>query len=298
MSETVILRDEDYVDQTYTVTNGVKIPLQGGGYAVYVPQGGGSNEKYYAMINRTIDDVSAADIAAAGLGEYSFAGCNQMTGTIVVPSGTTEIPRFCFTECSAGFATLPSSIEIIGESAFAYTDIVDSVVTNLQNLTTIADNAFIGCSFLHSFSVPDYCEVGAGAFEFSGLQSISVGNGAMLWGNYTFALCDLLTSFSTPVGSWLIGAEAMFANSRNIASVVLDISGLRGAMHRTFAGCSSLLSITLNGATSVPTADATTFGADLYSGVPSNCVIYVPSNLVSAFQADQYFGAFTIQAIS
>ncbi len=116
---------------------------------------------------------------------------------------------------------LPPSIAGIGESAFADSVSLESVIYS-HGIEHIASLAFAGCEKLSSFTFYD------------GL--ISIGEGA-------FAGCSSLSSIALPHSLVFVGYEA-FLECNNLTSVVFH-TALKYIGDQAFSGCKSLKHVTI-----------------------------------------------------
>ncbi len=295
MAETVILTGPDGTDYPFPGVEKVSLRKSGGGRAEF----GGGGSKYLAMINGSITAVTATDILeAGGLREMAFAGCVDLA-SVDLPSsiGLTSIPTFCFYDCrSLSGIALPSTVEWIEESAFESSGIS---TIDLSNVLDIGPRAFAYCWFTSPVIIADGAMVEDAAFLASHLSSITIGHGCYVSGAGTFSLCELV-SFTMPADSFITGyfndEGYLFSMCQYLTSVDLSVDSMANA-HGWFLDCPQLTSITIRSDT-VPEANAETFAGRLYGPVPSNCVISVKPNMVSAFRAADYWKDYTIQAIS
>ena len=168
MSKTVKLRDEDYQDQSYTVQNGVKIPLADGSgmatayfvegtlsiaangsydvtdkasVAVHVPTGGGGVSLADLIGGYTPDlSITAADLAGiTQVNEYAFYG--KQLFSLTLPEGVTFIGSFAFSHFStdSGALDLPNSVTHIWSGAFYQSDLTSlSIGTGIQEIAVDA----------------------------------------------------------------------------------------------------------------------------------------------------------------
>lgn len=57
--------------------------------------------------------------ALTSIGMFAFNGCSQMSGSITVPSGVTNIPMQCFNNCNSLYAIyIEGNVTSIGNNAF------------------------------------------------------------------------------------------------------------------------------------------------------------------------------------
>ncbi len=132
----------------------------------------------------------------ARIGDYAFAGCDNLTG-IIVPDSVTSIGEWAFYSCSGLTSiTLLGSVTSIGEWAFVGCSGLTSV-TLPDSVMSIGDWAFAVCSGLTSVMLPDsVTSIGEGAFVgCSGLTSVSLPDSVTNIGEGAFANCSGLSRF-------------------------------------------------------------------------------------------------------
>ncbi len=130
--------------------------------------------------------------ANMNLGVNSFYGCGRLK-FLVIPSGETNLPNFCFTQCIYTKVSLPKSVDIIGTSAVAYNHeylviILPPSITTIGNtafrdwwqlvkitvpntISSIGNNCFQNCYGLKEFHIEATTPPSLGATAFSGYPS-------------------------------------------------------------------------------------------------------------------------------
>lgn len=146
------------------------------------------------------------------LGNYSFAGCCNLTD-VSISDSVTSIGKGAFSDCTKLTSlTIPSSINSIGMWAFSECTNIDSVyITNLRR----------------------WCNI-----SFEGTYSNPMFYGADLYINGVLA-----TDITIPYGVTSIGAS-VFYNCYSIQSVVIPDS-VTSIGHYAFYGCGALEKITI-----------------------------------------------------
>ena len=205
--------------------------------------------------------------------------------TTVFPNNVTSIGRYAFTGCSGMTSvTIPSSVTFIENSAFTYCSDLTSIVVEAENteydsrdncnaiirtasnylvagcnttvipdgVTSIAYDAFAGCSGLTSVNIPNSVTY-LGAETFYGcrnLASVTISNGVTSILVGVFHNCTALASVEIPNSVTSIDSYA-FASCRSLTSVEIPNSVTsigRGA----FLRCYGLTSVTIsNSVTSI-----------------------------------------------
>ena len=205
--------------------------------------------------------------SVTSIGISAFGGCSGLT-SIIIPNSVTNIGSSAFNYCSNLTSVSLNSNDFVSK---AYTDydnfksIFGNQVTEYiigEDVTSIGDYAFYGCSKLTSIIIPNSVRsIGNSAFRnCSGLTSVTIGNGVTSIGESAFASCLKLTSVTIPNSVTSISKWA-------------------------FSNCSRLISVTaLN-----PTPVAIT---GLVFTNPSNMTLYVPKGSKSAYKAADIWGQF------
>lgn len=121
--------------------------------------------------------------------------------------------------------------------------IIDLIIPN--NVTSINDYAFIGCSDFKSITIPNsVVSIGDGSFYgCSGLTNINIPDGVETIGSRAFAGCSSLKSISIPSNVKSISEET-FISCRSLVSVTIPNSVNR-ISRAAFFECTNLPSITI-----------------------------------------------------
>ena len=135
-----------------------------------ISTGGGSNQKFAQLINGTLTELTAEDLAgitgirdylfkgtdlesivipdsATYIGEEAFYDCSSLT-SVVIGNGVTSIGGSAFENCGyLESVVMGNSVQTIDSYAFYYCDSLTSVVMG-NSVADIGDEAFYGCSSL------------------------------------------------------------------------------------------------------------------------------------------------------
>ena len=215
------------------------------------------------------------------IGDFAFTKCNKLTN-VDIPDTTKVIGYGAFNGCSSLTSiTIPDKVTSIGGAAFSGCDKLNGVyfsdltkwcsilfggiganplerahklyingtlVTDLEipnNVTSIGDYAFSGCSSLVSIVLPSsITNIGTNSFSScSGVTNVTLKNGLKRIGDLAFNNCSKLTNITIPNSVTDIGSGA-FKDCSTLMSISIPNSVTRIGT-ATFGGCSNLSSMTL-----------------------------------------------------
>ena len=261
----------------------------------------------------TVDTVTGTSITTPVDVPHTYAYAGAYTITIHVVSGsfrfsnpstntllrknTTLNENKVYANCIKA-TRIGNGISSIYSYAFSYCTSLE-YITIPSAVTQWGNNAFDNCSSLVSVTVPNGVTTISG-YSFrsnASLASVSIPSGITSIGNYAFATCSSLASVTIPNISSL--SSNSFSNCSSLASVVMPDS-ITSMGVNAFNNCFSLATITIpsgiaiiqNGAfnnclgmkeyhllPTTPPSIANPFGT-----MPSDCIIYVPSASLEAYQ--------------
>ena len=203
--------------------------------------------------------------SVTSIGGSAFYNCSKLT-SITIGNGVTSIRSSAFYGCSS-LTSVYYTGDVAGWCGIEFRDsdanpfyyahnlyLNDTLQTELvipDTVTTIKSCAFFGCSGLTSVTIPDSVTyIGDAAFCYSGLTSVTIGNGVTSIESSAFEGCSGLTSVTIPDSVTSIGGGA-FSGCTGLTSVMIP-DGVTSIESEAFDGCSSLTSVTIgNGVTSI-----------------------------------------------
>ena len=180
---------------------------------------------------------------------------NTSIVAIRLGSGVTSIGTYAFSYCySLQSVTIPSTVTSIETYTFYYCCSLQSV-TIPNTVTSIGNNAFYYCYFLQSVAIPSgVTSIGTYAFSYCySLQSVAIPSGVINITDNMFSFCYSLQSMTIPSAVTSIGTSAFFS-------------------------CYSLYKIVFK-----PTTPPTVSNSNAWLGLPTDCIIYVPSGKLTAY---------------
>lgn len=136
-----------------------------------------------------------------GLGSAAFEWCSSLT-EVALPKGLRKIEPSTFANSGLIAITLPDTVTNVGKAAFGGCRRL-SQVTLGSGLTTIESLTFAECVGLRTLAIPDNVRrilsegpgppngIG-GAFQWSGLNTVTMGKGVVWIAPYAFAHCQQL----------------------------------------------------------------------------------------------------------
>lgn len=209
----------------------------------------------------------------------AFRNCYSLTFITIPNTITGDIGGFIFQDCrSLSSITIPNTVTSIGDSAFSDCYSLSSI-TIPDSVTSIGNYAFQYCYSLSSFTIPDsVTTIGAFSFRYCySLSSIAIPNEVTTISDQTFNGCSSLSSITIPDKVTSIGTFS-FSSCSSLASVTIG-TRVTTIITYAFSGCRYLESIKFK-----PTTPPSVSNSNTWSGVPTTCVIYVPTGTLNAYK--------------
>lgn len=279
------------------------IGLLGSGGTATIDWGDGSASSTTA----SLDDLTANYVNHEYQSEGDYVISIKPNGTYIAIGSKTLLQKSATSSSGADrvYQSALKKVEI-GDKAKIYQSAFDNYpclqeITIPNTVTTIGNYAFRYCHSLVSITIPDsVTSLGNSVFvESFSLRIVSLSNSITTVGNYLFqkcyalafitipgslttlgtffvATCDALTSVTMNSGITSI-AGSDFAYDSALAYVIIpdSVTDIAGA----FSSCSGV------GEYHVYPTTPPTLAARAFSGIPSDCKIYVPAESLSAYKS-------------
>ena len=211
------------------------------------------------------------------IGNYAFYYCYSFSN-ITIPNGVTSIGKNAFSNCySLSNITIPNGVTNIGTDAFYYCYSLSNI-TIPDGVTSIRNNAFSNCYSLSNITIPNGV-TNIGTYAFSGcysLSNITIPDGVTSIGTNAFYYCQSLSNITIPNGVTSIRNNAFF-NCYSLSNITIP-DGVTSIGTNAFCSCYGLSFIKFE-STTPPTVS----NSNAWTGIPTDCIIYVPSGTLSAY---------------
>ena len=257
-----------YIQQS--VANGVTIDWGDGSDPETLPGTGSVNTTHtYQTAGDFVITLDPAEGCTLGLGagnsSYCVLGptnnngrvyCSMLQRAVIGSRGISSIGTYAFRYChSLASVTIPDSVTSIGSYAFYLCYLLDSV-TIPESVTNIENYAFYNCHSLASVDIPDsVTSIKHAAFYYChSLASVTIPDSVTNIEDYAFYNCYSLASVTIPDSVTSIGSYA-------------------------FYNCFGAKEYHL-----LPTTPPSLPNANAFSGIPSDCIIYVPVGSLEAYR--------------
>ena len=221
----------------------------------------------------TLQDVVLGENVKS-IGSSAFEDCINLS-SVTIPESVISIGGHAFANTPwyySWYSGQPDGVVYINQVLYTYKGTMpeNATVDVKVGTTSIASNAFSGCSGLSSITIPEgVTEIGEMAFSgCSNLTSITIPESVTEIGGYAFEYCSSLTSINIPEGVTEIGA---FSGCTSLASITIPESVTSIRMF-AFEDCSSLTSI------NIP-ENVTGIGQYAFSGCSSLTSISIPKSV-------------------
>lgn len=255
---------------TQTVSNGVTVDW-GDGSATETYSGTSAathTHTYSAAGEYTIVlDVTSGRI------RYGGSAANSIFVTNATTDGA-SVNRYRLLAAEIG--TKGVTTNTIGTYSFYYCYFLRSI-TIPDGTTSIGSSAFYICSSLTDVTIPSsVTSIGSSAFSNAPVPRITIPSSVTSIDGSVFNGCKLL-SVTIPEGVTQL-KSAVFSSCSGLETVTIP-SSVTSIAASAFSGCSGVKEYHL-----LPTTPPTLANTNAFTGIASDCIIYVPSGSLEAYQ--------------
>ncbi len=202
------------------------------------------------------------------IGKSAFENCYKLAD-FSIPNGVVEIGSYAFADCDSLVSiTIPNSVISMSYNIFEYCSNLAEVKLP-DNLEYIPSYMFYVCPKLKSIDIPEGTEqIGASAFAYSGLTSITIPASVNALSSSAFDSCDNLTSIVRSSPSTIWSSTSVFKNCSALENVTIP-SGTTLIVSCEYENCTSLKYV------SIPDT-VTTIRGGAFNGCTALETLYLP----------------------
>jgi len=221
---------------------------------------------------------------------YAFCGCNNLSGSLLIPSSVNHIGSYAFYGCNnlSGSLLIPSSVNHIGSYAFYGCSNLSGDLAIPVGIEAIEDYTFYYCSNLKGrLKIPSTVNyIGQGAFGNTGITGeLILPDSLSYFRSTAFYKCSgIIGTLKIPELINTIPSNC-FAECENIQQIILP-KNLLSIGENAFLNCKSLNKIVLQSITP-PTGPSNTF-----EGIPYDCHLSLPKNSAINYLITPLWGSF------
>ena len=208
--------------------------------------------------------------SVTSIGSQAFQNCSSLT-SITIGSGVTTIGSGAFQGCrsltainvnstNTTFSSLNGILYNLPQTTLLqYPEGITGSITIPNNVISVGDYAFQGCSNLTSITIPSSVTT-IGDYAFQGCNSltgVTLGSGVNSIGNFTFQSCRILTLINVDLLNVTYSSLNSVLYNKTQTNLILCPEGIAGSISipntvtsigdNAFQGCFSLTSITIPG---------------------------------------------------
>ncbi|WP_289742821.1 leucine-rich repeat domain-containing protein [Muribaculum intestinale] len=229
-----------------------------------------------------IKTVYISDLAAWCAVEIANGNANPIYNAF--PTSTSKWGKIYFNGKETTALEIPEGVTSIGRSFYGFKGLTS--VTLPASLEVLGDQAFANCTGLTDIEIPaNVTSMGSSFFSCSGLQNVTLKGGVDSFANMTFYGCKALESINLPEGVRYIG-KMVFSGCSALKSISLPTTVTQIDM-MAFDSCSGMTEIR-SAATIPPAASAMAF-----DGIPTDIPVYVPAGSINDYKAAAEWKSFT-----
>lgn len=211
-------------------------------------------------------------------GSYAFLNCYSMK-YITIPNTVTNIETDAFQKCRGlEIVIIPTSVTAINARVFQNCYSLEHVILP-NGIQTIGANAFQNCYAFSSIVLPDSV-TSIGTYVFgacNSLEKVHMSNGATSIGTYAFQNNFALMKLDLPAGLTELSTNVL-QTCYSISALTIP-EGLTSIKASAMINCSGLAELHV-----LPTEPPTVENTNAFSGIQSDCKIYVPAESLEAYK--------------
>ena len=218
----------------------------------------------YCYVHKYITIPSGSNVTT--LGSYAFVN-NSHLKHVSIPLDITTINYYCFSTCySLQRVEIPSNVTSLGTNLFYNCFALKEVVipTSVTGLST--SFMFNNCYAIESISLP---------------SSVTVIGSSFCYYGYSLANVQIPSNVTTI-------NESAFRYCRNLSSITIP-ANVTSIGNNAFGDCQGLKEVRVLPATP-PTA-----GTTIFSGLATDCIIYVPNGKLTTYQGESGWSTYASQ---
>lgn len=223
----------------------------------------------------------------------AFENCSSLNGTLTLPQSLKSIGEFAFTQCKnlIGNLIIPESVTYIGGSAFFLCRGFTGNLILPENLKSLEYGTFYGCSgFTGSLTIPSkITKIQDNCFYMCSLNGqLNLPKGIIEIGNSAFC-CSFRGPLNLPEGLTIIG-ESAFAGNQFSGNLVIpqSVSVIKGS---AFSSCSRL-----TGTVEIP-KDIISIATGTFAGCSQLEGVVLPQN-IEAINSSAFANCFQLKSIT
>lgn len=195
----------------------------------------------------------------------AFKNCIGLTGSLNIPGSVTEIEANAFSGCTGftGSLTIPNSVTSVGVEAFSGCSGLKGTLTISNQLTSIEFGTFLDCGFTGTLTIPNsVSHIGWSAFLYcSGFTgNLTIPNTVTIIDNMAFSGCSGFTGNLTIPNSVTKIGKGAFGDCVGLNGTLTLPNTITAIEDYTFIDCFGL-----NGLLTIPKS-VTTIGTYAFSG--------------------------------
>lgn len=228
-------------------------------------------------------EYNGNECSVVALSDKCFENCHYLK-SVKVPNTISSFGKDCFKDCKIlEDVNIPSSVVVLGDGCFSGCLSLKEISIP-STLLSIGDSCFMNCDRLEDINIPTNV-VKLGKKSFSGckkLKKLIIPSGVTLLDDECFFNCENLCSIVLPSAVQTIGISCL-ENCKSLPSLIIPTTNLLKIWASCFKGCDHLTSLVMY-SSDVWFENYDPSWTPNVIGLPEQCTIYVPRDLLDNFQ--------------